>query len=161
WNRRLTIAPRFSSRKVPETPCKTGSSNSSCGSNPCASGPAVIDVPTTVLFVSAPVGQETMHSPHEMHGESPLGAFKSKAIPVEYPFPIRPSTKLFLISSQPRMHRSHNMHASWSTAMASEESSLPRETVRLANRGCVIPAARANVSSSQSPEFSCRAHGDG
>src|SRR5580704_8945218 len=59
------------------------------------------------------------------------------------------------------MHRSHKMQASWSTAIASEESSIPRETVRFANRGCVIPAAFAKVSSSQSPDLSCRAQGDG
>ena len=73
---------------------------------------AAMEVPATPLFVSAPVGQETMHSPHEMHVELPMGAFKSNAMPVEYPLPMRPSTKLFLISSQPRIHRSQRMHAS-------------------------------------------------
>src|SRR5580692_8091851 len=59
------------------------------------------------------------------------------------------------------MQRSHKMQASWSTAIASEESSIPRETVRLGNRGCVTPAASAKVSSSQSPEFFWRAQGEG
>ena len=45
--------------------------------------------------------------------------------------------------------------------MLSEESSGPRATVRFANRGSFIPAACAKVSNSQSPEFSCRAHGEG
>src|SRR5712664_3476598 len=74
---------------------------------------------------------------------------------------MRPSTKLFLISSQPRMQRSQRIQASWSTAMAREESSLPRATVRFAKRGCEAPAAFASVSNSQSPEFCWRAHGEG
>src|SRR6267143_2218183 len=74
---------------------------------------------------------------------------------------MRPSTKLFLTSSQPRMQRSHRMQESWSTAMAREESSLPRATVRLAKRGCEAPAAFASVSNSQSPEFNWRAQGEG
>src|ERR1700693_2593476 len=45
--------------------------------------------------------------------------------------------------------------------MASEESSRPRAIVRLAKRGCSMPAALASVSSSQSPDFRWRAHGDG
>ncbi len=57
------------------------------------------------------------------------------------PLPMRPRTKLFLISSQPRMQRSQSMQASWSTAMASEESSRPRATDRLAKRGAAMPAA--------------------
>src|ERR1700736_1446759 len=118
-------------------------------------------VPTTPLFVSAPVGQETMHSPQEMQVESPMGEFRSNAIPAEYPLPMRPRTKLFLISSQPRMHRSHKIQASWSTAMASDESSAPRETVRRGKRGVPIPACLARVSNSQSWECSCRAQGDG
>src|SRR5258707_531910 len=74
---------------------------------------------------------------------------------------MRPRTKLFLISSQPRMQRSQRMQASWSTAMAREESSLPRATVRFAKRACEAPAAFASVSSSQSPEFCWRAQGEG
>src|SRR5215470_15536683 len=45
--------------------------------------------------------------------------------------------------------------------MLSDELSRPRATVRFANRGSLIPAARAKVSNSQSPEFFCRAHGEG
>src|SRR6266481_6023891 len=74
---------------------------------------------------------------------------------------MRPNTKFVRTSSHPRIHLSHKMHASWSTAMLSEESSGPRATVRFANRGSFIPAACASVSSSQSPEFFCRAHGEG
>ncbi len=110
--RRFTIAPRFNSRNVPDTPANTGSRCSSSAVSVCVSALAAIAVPATPLFVSAPVGQDTMHSPHEMHVESPIGVFKSNAIPAEYPLPIRPSTKLFLISSHPRMHRSHKIHAS-------------------------------------------------
>ena len=43
--------------------------------------PAESAVPATLLLVSAPVGQETMHSPQEMQVESPIGAFRSKAMP--------------------------------------------------------------------------------
>src|SRR6266478_1464869 len=72
-----------------------------------------------------------------------------------------PRTKLLLTSSQPRMHRSQRMQASWSTAMAREESSLPRATKRFAKRGWETPAAFARVSNSQSPEFCWRAQGEG
>src|SRR6266436_5224292 len=74
---------------------------------------------------------------------------------------MRPRTKLSLISSQPRMQRSQRMQASWSTAMAREESSLPRATVRFAKRAWEAPAAFASVSSSQSPEFCWRVQGEG
>src|SRR5947209_9749361 len=83
--RRLTMAPRFSSRNVPETPLKTGICKRSSASNPCPSGSTAIAVPTTFLLVSAPVGQETMHSPQEMQVESPIGELRSKAMPAEYP----------------------------------------------------------------------------
>src|SRR5260370_1669732 len=74
---------------------------------------------------------------------------------------MRPRTKLFLIASQPRMQRSQRMQASWSTAMAREESSLARATVRFAKRAWETPATFASVSNSQSPEFCWRAHGEG
>src|SRR5216683_514801 len=74
---------------------------------------------------------------------------------------MRPRTKLLLTSSQPRMHRSQRMQASWSTAMAREESSLPRATKRFAKRGWETPAAFERVSNSQSPEFCWRAQGEG
>src|SRR5712692_772491 len=74
---------------------------------------------------------------------------------------MRPRTKLPLTSSQPRMQRSQRMQASWSTAMAREESSLPRATVRFAKRGWETPAVFASVSNSQSPEFCWRAQGEG
>src|SRR6266849_9105819 len=67
---RRTTAPRFSSRKFPDTPRNIGKASSSSASR---------DVPTgsstsrTSLFVNAPVGQETMHSPHETHEESAIG----------------------------------------------------------------------------------------
>ena len=35
----------------------------------------------TLLLVSAPVGQDTMHSPQETQEELPMGRFRSKAIP--------------------------------------------------------------------------------
>src|SRR6202035_3697318 len=155
------MAPRFSSRNVPDTPLNTGMRRSSSAWNVYPPSDAAMEVPATPLLVSAPVGHETIHSPQEMHVELPMGAFKSKAMPVEYPLPMRPRTKLFLISSQPRIQRSQRMHASWSTAMASEDSSRPRATLRFANRGSVIPAACACVSSSQSPECCWRAQGVG
>src|SRR6266481_7853907 len=74
---------------------------------------------------------------------------------------MRPRTKLLLTSSQARMQRSQRMQASWSTAMAREESSLPRATVRFAKRAWETPATFASVSNSQSPEFCWRAHGEG
>src|SRR5579885_3327628 len=70
-------------------------------------------------------------------------------------------TKLFFTSSHPRMQRSQRMHASWSTAMASDELSFPRAIVRFAKRDCLTPAFFSCVSSSQSPETCCRAHGAG
>src|SRR6266404_4666053 len=79
-NRLLTIAPRFNSRNVPETPWNTGIFSKSSASKPSAPGPVAIAVPTTLLLVSAPVGHDTMHSPHEIHVESPIGEFKSNAI---------------------------------------------------------------------------------
>src|SRR5258708_7506018 len=79
-NRLLTIAPRFNSRNVPETPWNTGIRSNSSASNPSAPGPLAMAVPATPLLVSAPVGHDTMHSPHEMHVESPIGEFKSNAI---------------------------------------------------------------------------------
>jgi hypothetical protein len=53
------------------------------------------------------------------------------------------------------------MQASWSTAIANEESSLPRAIVRFAKRGWEAPAAFASASNSQSPEFCARAQGEG
>ena len=38
-------------------------------------------VRTTLLLVSAPVGQETMHSPHETQLDVPMGRLRSKAMP--------------------------------------------------------------------------------
>src|ERR1700719_5159981 len=130
------MEPRLSSRNVPDTPLNTGMRRSSSAWNVYPSSEAAMEVPATPLLVSAPVGHETIHSPQEMHVELPMGAFKSNAIPVEYPLPMRPSTKLFLISSQPRMQRSHRMQASWSTTIASEESSRPRAIMSLEKRGC-------------------------
>src|SRR5260370_26524670 len=53
------------------------------------------------------------------------------------------------------------MQGSWSTAMAREESSLPRATVRFAKRRVQAPAVFASVCNSQSPEVCWRAHGEG
>jgi len=67
---------------------------------------------TTRLLVRAPVGHETMHSPHETQDDSAIGRFVSKAIPAWYPLPRRASTQLWRMSSQPRMQRSQRMHDS-------------------------------------------------
>ena len=48
----------------------------------------------TFLLVSAPVGQETMHSPQLTQLEFPMGRLSSKAMPAWYPLPRRASTKL-------------------------------------------------------------------
>src|SRR5258708_6037504 len=47
--RRLTMVPRLSLRKVPETPLKTGIRKSSLASNPCLSGSAAIAVELRAL----------------------------------------------------------------------------------------------------------------
>src|SRR4051812_46094184 len=91
------------------------SSSDATGFEPVAAGNAV---ETTNLLVSAPVGQETMHSPQETHEESPIGLLLSKAMRASAPLPIRPSTRLPRTSSQPRMQRSHKMQASRATLMA-------------------------------------------
>ena len=78
------------------------------------------------LLVNAPVGQAATHSPHVTHEEAPIGSFRSKAMRVEYPFPLRPMTSLPWMSSQARTQRSHRMQASWSTAMTGLDRSVPR-----------------------------------
>src|SRR6516165_8764894 len=118
-------------------------------------------VSTVFLLVSAPVGQLTMHSPQLTQLDRPIGRLLSKAIPAWYPLPRRASTKLFRISLQPRIQRSHRMHASWFTEMASEESSCPRGTARGAKGDPDSPVCDASRSSSQSPESFWRAQGEG
>ena len=46
-----------------------------------ACSPSPSSVPTTRLLVSAPVGHDTMHSPHDTHVELPIGSSRSKAMP--------------------------------------------------------------------------------
>ena len=75
------------------------------------------------LFMSAPVGQEVMHSPQETHVDCPIGAPASKVITVALPLPARPITKLCAMSVQARTQRSQTMQAEWSTAMFGCESS--------------------------------------
>src|SRR2546421_611681 len=106
---RLTTAPLLSSKKVPETPLNTCSSSSSCTSTDVPSSSRCW--PTTFLFVSAPVGQDTMHSPQETQDELPIGRSVSNEIDAAYPLPCRAMTKLWRISEHPRMQRSHKMQA--------------------------------------------------
>ena len=61
-NSRFTTAFLFSSRKVPETPLKTGSWRIHSASS---ASPPPSSVAITRLLVSAPVGHDTMHSPHD------------------------------------------------------------------------------------------------
>ena len=78
------------------------------------------------LLVSAPVGQAATHSPQVTHEDAPIGSFRSNAILVLYPLPLRPMTSLPWMSSQARTQRSHRMHASWLTAMTGLDRSSPR-----------------------------------
>src|SRR5215471_4229298 len=78
------------------------------------------------LLVSAPVGHAATHSPQVTQDEEPMGSFRSNAIRVAVPLPLRPMTSLPWMSSQARTHRSQRMHASWSTAMTGLEVSVPR-----------------------------------
>ena len=57
-------------RRRVETPAELCNSSVGTLSEPAAAGRAV---ETTNLLVSAPVGQETMHSPQETQFESPIG----------------------------------------------------------------------------------------
>src|SRR6266852_2129320 len=82
------------------------------------------DARTSGLSISAPVGHAAMHSPHETQLDSPMGWSSSNTICAPYPFPPRPITSFTCTWSHPRMHRSHRMHAPWSTAMTLEEVSL-------------------------------------
>src|SRR5215471_7208642 len=77
------------------------------------------------LLNRAPVGQTEAHSPHDTQVDWPIGAFRSKPIWACAPFPVRPMTSLFWMSSQPRMQRSQRMQALWSTAITGEEGSWP------------------------------------
>ena len=63
-------APRLSSRNVPDTPWNIGSPSSVSASSDSPFGSATA---STSLFVSAPVGQDTMHSPQETHDDSAIG----------------------------------------------------------------------------------------
>ena len=67
------MAPLFNSRKVPETPLKTGNCSNSSGSAIFALWSGPTSMGSVFLLVSAPVGQDTMHSPQETHEESPIG----------------------------------------------------------------------------------------
>src|SRR5262249_58131913 len=89
---RLTTAPWFSSRNVPETPLKTGS----CRIHSASSFSPDRLASTTRLFVRAPVGHETMHSPHETHVELPIGRSRSKPMCAVEPPPLPPITQFFL-----------------------------------------------------------------
>ena len=78
-----------------------------------------------------------------------MGKLLSKAMPAWYPLPRRAKTQLLRMSSHPRMQRSQRMQASWSTLIASDESSWPRGVVRVGNRGLPIPDWAASRSNSQ------------
>ena len=63
------------------------------------------------LFMRAPVGHDTRHSPHETQLDSPIGRPASKVMTVALPLPARPITKLCATSVQARTQRSHTMQA--------------------------------------------------
>jgi len=46
------------------------------------------------LLVSAPVGHAATHSPQVTQDEFPIGSFRSNAMRVAEPFPLRPMTSL-------------------------------------------------------------------
>ena len=52
-----------------------------------------------------------MHSPQPTQVEAAIGTSVSKAMPAWWPLPVRPMTKLFFTSEQPRMQRSQRMQA--------------------------------------------------
>src|SRR5438477_12301921 len=102
---RLTTAPLFNSRNVPETPLNTGKSSNSWASteSPLSAAPCSSFCPRTFLFVRAPVGQDTMHSPQETEEEPPIAKSASNEIAVAAPFPFRANTKLWRIPHHPCM----------------------------------------------------------
>ena len=153
--RRVT-AFSLNRRKTWEIPENSGSSTSSSG----GTTPSVLGAKTVPRLVRAPVGQEIMHSPQETHDELPISESRSKAIRDSNPLFIRPMTWLFLMSLQPRTHRSQRMQAEWSTAMTTEESSWCR-TGALVNRGGPTSYFSAISSSSQSWCSRCFAQGEG
>ena len=77
---KLTSASAIRARQewVTETFWKIGSPSNSAGSS---TSPSPSCVPTTRLLVSAPVGHETIHSPHETQDDSLMGKLLSNAIP--------------------------------------------------------------------------------
>jgi hypothetical protein len=77
------------------------------------------------------------------------------------PLAIRPMTLLLRISLQPRMQRSQRMHALWSTAMTTDESSVGRSRGGRENREPRTSRRSARSSSSQSPCSRCLAQGVG
>src|SRR5690348_18325167 len=81
------------------------------------------------LLTRAPVGHEAAHSPQETQVLAPIGWFRSKAMAVAWPLPLRPMTSLDWTSSQARMQRSQRIQAWWSTAMTGEERSFGRRAV--------------------------------
>ena len=85
-NTRFTTEPVLRSRKVPETPLKTGSASSSSVSTEYTFGVSSgyrRPLPSSLLLVSAPVGHETMHSPQETQLELLMGWLASKAMVVK------------------------------------------------------------------------------
>ena len=74
-NFRRTMEPWLKLRKVPETPLKKGYFTSSSGKR---GSPDFSWVPTIPTLARAPVGQETMHSPHEIQVDSPMGHVKTE-----------------------------------------------------------------------------------
>ncbi len=131
-SRRRTTAPSFlpmgpsafsrkrgampSNSRVPSGQRRPSSTSAPTGS------PGILASPNP-LFVSAPVGQDTMHSPHDTQVDSPMTWPASNVITVALPLPARPMTLLCATSVHARTQRSHTMHAAWSTAMFGCESS--------------------------------------
>ena len=96
------------------------------------------------LLVSAPVGQAATHSPQDTQDDAPIGSLRSNAMSVLNPLPLRPITSLPWTSSQARVHRSHRMQASWSTAMTGLDRSTPRPEPRGSplSRGHPVPVGQ-------------------
>ena len=133
WRQRTWPALTFLRRTSPccqrrnfgGTPAKRGSVSSSEAGTASAEEWETL-IWATGLKVMAPVGQETMHSPHLTQLDSPMGSLRSKAMPAVAPLPVLPSTWFSMTSSQARTQRSQRTQAEWSTAKTGEDASEVR-----------------------------------
>ena len=92
-------------------PLKSSCVNRSSNETGNAPGSAARLEPTSFLFVSAPVGQEAIHSPHDTHEEFPIGSLRSNEILALKPLFILPSTSLWRTSLHARTQRSQRIQA--------------------------------------------------